>query len=359
METAEWNKLVKAAIKQEPGAFELIVQKKMKSILFCTNKFLYNPAFAEDAAQEIIICMYKSIHMLQNPKAFNVWMHRIILGVCSRMNKKYPASSCVNTDEEYVYEKQNDFLMPEHEAENNEKRSEIMAAINELPARQRLTIIMFYFEELSYKEIAHLLDITVSGVASTIANAKKSLQKNLSAQVLQGVAIAPLLSEVLNAEANIITGSSKMLRLGEMTKGASAIEKSLASAGKSGAATIKNFILNSVAVATTAVVLTGGLIYLSPPKNNDYINAEIEMLGSTSHQPEHINPASIELDTSSYNGKTPVWQIKDKDNRIVMEGKGNVLNEELLLMAPGTYFIEWTLEEGSTLFYVSRIFEIR
>lgn len=211
MTKSEWNKLVSKATKFNPEAFEEIVMQKRKTILFYTTKFVYNPAFAEDAAQEVIICMYKSIGNLQNPEAFNVWMHRIILGVCSRINSKNPFSDPIDEVENILLEEQTGML-PEGAAELKEKQLHISNAIGSLPARQRLALTMFYYDEMSYKEIAQVLGVTVSGISSTIVKAKRSLKMKLSekqthteaADTLYGMSFAVAIKQTFQAEANFL-----------------------------------------------------------------------------------------------------------------------------------------------------------
>lgn len=354
MQTAEWNKLIKKAMGGDAKAFEAIVQQKTKSILFCTNKFLYNPSFAEDAAQEIILSMYKSIHLLQNPQAFHVWMHKIILGVCSRMNKKYPVLSA--NEEEWERQPDTVFALPEQAAESGESRRLVMEAVNRLPARQRLTILLFYYEELSYKEIAQLLDITVSGVASTIASAKKSLQRNLSGQVLHGVALVPLLTQTLQAEANALATPLQVAQLTQMSQGVAAAGQSAAVVAKTSTLGAKSILLHGAAVAATALVLTGGLLRFTAAPAPD-LSASVAM--QAAYGAGHINPSRLTLDLQRYQGDEPQWQIQDMTGHALAQGVGMEVTGDWLDLPPGRYQVEWTLEEAGTVFYVSREFEIR
>jgi RNA polymerase sigma-70 factor (ECF subfamily) len=60
-------------------------------------------------------------------------------------------------------------------------REQLAAALTELPDEFRLVVLMFYFEELSYQEIAESLDIPIGTVMSRLSRAKGHLRQRLSA----------------------------------------------------------------------------------------------------------------------------------------------------------------------------------
>jgi RNA polymerase sigma factor for flagellar operon FliA len=68
---------------------------------------------------------------------------------------------------------------PEHSAEINEEKELLIKAIKELPEKSRLVITLYYFEDLTYKEIAKVLHITVSRVSQIHSQVVKVLKENL------------------------------------------------------------------------------------------------------------------------------------------------------------------------------------
>jgi len=68
---------------------------------------------------------------------------------------------------------------PEHSAEINEEKELLIKAIKKLPEKSRLVITLYYFEDLTYKEIAKVLNITVSRVSQIHSQVVKILKENL------------------------------------------------------------------------------------------------------------------------------------------------------------------------------------
>ncbi|MEO1628971.1 MAG: sigma-70 family RNA polymerase sigma factor, partial [Bacteroidota bacterium] len=65
--------------------------------------------------------------------------------------------------------------------ENQERSEQLFAAIDKLPERQKSALVLYQFEELSYKEICDVLELSLSSVESLIFRAKKNLKKHLQA----------------------------------------------------------------------------------------------------------------------------------------------------------------------------------
>jgi RNA polymerase sigma factor FliA len=68
---------------------------------------------------------------------------------------------------------------PEETTEKNEQKDFIFSAIKELPEKQRLVITLYYYEDLTYKEISKILKITVSRVSQIHSQVVKVLKDNL------------------------------------------------------------------------------------------------------------------------------------------------------------------------------------
>jgi RNA polymerase sigma-70 factor (ECF subfamily) len=70
-------------------------------------------------------------------------------------------------------------LMPDNKIEQKEKAKVLHRAIDSLPTNQRISFILNKYEDLSYKEIADIMNTSLSAVESLIHRAKINLQKKL------------------------------------------------------------------------------------------------------------------------------------------------------------------------------------
>lgn len=202
--------VVEAAICGAPGSFEKLCETTGKDILYMCIKIMGEWHDGEDAAQEVYIKMQKSIGALKSPDAFCVWRNRIIVNACNdvrRKNMKQKFQDPIEDHLEFLMEDDMDFLPPEYlESESN--RQELISIVNGLPEKYRKVILMYYYEGLSQKDIAAVLDTSVDSVEHGLRRARLSIRKKLEKQpgkaVFYGVTALPVLSQALQTEANAI-----------------------------------------------------------------------------------------------------------------------------------------------------------
>ena len=72
--------------------------------------------------------------------------------------------------------------LPAQVDEQDIDREQLQAAISELPDEFKLVVLLFYFEEFSYRQIAQELDVPIGTVMSRLSRAKSHLRKRLFAQ---------------------------------------------------------------------------------------------------------------------------------------------------------------------------------
>ncbi len=93
-----------------------------------------------------------------------------------------PLSHTTDDEEGYSLEEviPNDSILPDESLEKNEMKEFLIAAINKLPERDRQIISLYYYENLGYKEIAQVLNITVSRVSQVHTRIIESLKSKLA-----------------------------------------------------------------------------------------------------------------------------------------------------------------------------------
>lgn len=121
---------------------------------------------AEDAAQETFykaLCSYGRFKGKSSPKT---WLTRIAVNVCKdRLKKK---SSFETPDE--------DVGILLNQEENIDTRLSVIEAVKRLPIEYREVVILYYYQELTHKEIAKILKLTVPNVAYRLKSAKAKLK---------------------------------------------------------------------------------------------------------------------------------------------------------------------------------------
>jgi len=129
-------------------------------------------ADAEDLAQQTFLIAQQRLHQVRQPERVLSWLFAI-LRTCylksARKSVPLPASG-IELDVDGI---------PDGTAEKPIDEELLQAAIDELPDEFKLVLVMFYFEECSYKEIAEKLQIPIGTVMSRLTRAKGRLRTRL------------------------------------------------------------------------------------------------------------------------------------------------------------------------------------
>ena len=150
--------------------------------------------------------------------------------------------------------------------------------INKLPREQRITIFMFYYEELSVKEIAEIMDCSEATVRSRINYARKALRKQVDELENKGIklrciAILPFLFTIYSFEKTGVCQSVAMPNVYKTNAGIQGEVGSIKKVVEVGGEVAKMSMKIKIAIgAVAAVVLVGGTIgavSLATSGNND------------------------------------------------------------------------------------------
>ena len=171
---------------KEEAAFKELVSLYQDRVFNTALGFLQNQSDAEDISQEVFIQVYRSIHQFKEESILSTWIYRITTTksldlLRSRKRKKRFGffTSLFGEDNKPIYEPQ-DFNHPGVLQENKEDASQLFKLVNELPENQRKAFILNKVEELSYKEIAEILQTSEAAIDSLLQRAKQNLRKKIN-----------------------------------------------------------------------------------------------------------------------------------------------------------------------------------
>lgn len=169
-------------------AFQVLVGLYSKKVYNTCIGMLQNMEDAEDVSQEIFITIHLNIVKFKEESSLSTWIYRIAVNKCLEFIRKKNRKkrfgiikSIFSTDVERVLENHSDFMHPGIQLENQERAKILFKAIDLLPENQRTTYILHKIEQLSYTEIAQILNLSLSAVESLLFRAKQNLKKYLSA----------------------------------------------------------------------------------------------------------------------------------------------------------------------------------
>ena len=168
-------------------AFKKLVDTHQKLVVNTCYGLVQNREDAEDVAQEVFVEVYRNIEKFRSDSKLSTWLYRIAVNRSLnhiRDNRKHKwfqgfddEDAAANKD--LLRTKTADSDEPEYDLENKQRALILKEAINSLPKNQKVAFTLSKYEELSYHEIAEVMDLSVSSVESLLFRAKKGLQKKL------------------------------------------------------------------------------------------------------------------------------------------------------------------------------------
>jgi len=143
---------------------------------------LGNAQEAEDVMQEVFINVYKAQKSFKPEKGnFNSWLRRITINktISWRRRKSLPSTSLEALEEVGTEFPECSPMLPEELVIKQEETRRIQKAISFLDRKHIVVLALRYYENLSYSEIAEVLDIPLGTVKSRINTAIKALRQEL------------------------------------------------------------------------------------------------------------------------------------------------------------------------------------
>lgn len=155
--------------------YDLLYQKAYYTALKISN---YCEADAQDIVQDTFMEIHRSVNKLQNPEYFKTWMIKILISKSShkfRDNRDMFIEPEKFTKLEGFIEKRN-YMLPNNTLNNKEEKKILLSLVDQLKPKQKEVLLLQYFEQLSIKEIAEILEIPEGTVKTRIMYAKDQLK---------------------------------------------------------------------------------------------------------------------------------------------------------------------------------------
>ncbi len=160
-------------------ACRLLVQRHLGPLVGLALRMTNNKAEAEDIAQEAFVRLWIQSKNWQAKAKISTWLYRVAhnLSIDSiRRKERQKLASTDMTEIEDTRANQHGIL------HQKDVTNQVEAAICSLPERQRTAITLIHHRDLSNKEAANIMDVSVDALESLLARARRSLRKALEQQ---------------------------------------------------------------------------------------------------------------------------------------------------------------------------------
>ncbi|MDD4052196.1 MAG: RNA polymerase sigma factor [candidate division Zixibacteria bacterium] len=181
------NELLAGLRQRRPDAFRQLVEIQKHNIVNICNRFVHNPEDAEDIAQETFVEVYRSISSFRRTSSLQTWIYRIAvsrsLNFIRNQNrlKRRGAKESPEISDEVMQIPASASDGPLEVLEQKERQQILDQALDSLPPDQRVAFVLSKCNDMSYQEIAAVLETTVPSIESLVHRAKTNLQKKLHA----------------------------------------------------------------------------------------------------------------------------------------------------------------------------------
>ena len=172
--------------KGDDDAFGILVNRHQTTILNLIYRFIGDRTKSQDLAQEVFIRVWQAAGSYQPKAKFTTWIYQITTNLClnelksARRRRWFPFHRSDGDSENAIEETFSDgSSSPEDLLLAKERNRQLSEALQSLPDNQRLALILKRYDNLSYGEIARILNCSISAVESLLVRAKTTLQKKL------------------------------------------------------------------------------------------------------------------------------------------------------------------------------------
>ena len=192
MEKSELTALIVKAQSGDQGAMEEVLRAAHTPVSYQCRKLLRDPRDAEDMTQEVLLAVYTRLDTLKTPEAFWGWLNQTTANRCVNAMKRNHVELQFAEDEEGhsvldSLEELDEQQVPDKALDNTETTRMIEEIVDSLPEAQRVCTLMYYYDEMSVKDIAAALGVPENTVKSRLNYARKAVKEKVLDYERKGV----------------------------------------------------------------------------------------------------------------------------------------------------------------------------
>jgi RNA polymerase sigma-70 factor (ECF subfamily) len=180
---------VAAALSGDQEAFDLLVHRYQRRAVAVAYRLLGSIHDATDVAQDAFLRAYRKLADLEDPRRFGPWLLRIVTNLALNFRRSRGRDPTVSTED--LIEGPEPLrtasganmaseAADEDSLETREMKDKVARAIDELPEKQRLALVLFSLEGLPQKDVAEIMGCSIELVKWNVFQARKTLRQRLA-----------------------------------------------------------------------------------------------------------------------------------------------------------------------------------
>ena len=169
------QRLLAGAAGGNPAAFRGLVDRHLSAAVAIARRMLRDDAEAEDIAQEAFLRLWRNAATIEiGPGGVRPWLRRVVSNLCIDRIRSARNTSVVAEVPEIAEPASQDRTLEERDLSHRVDR-----ALQALPERQRLALVLFHYEGMTQVEVGEVLGVTDEAVESLLARARRALKAGL------------------------------------------------------------------------------------------------------------------------------------------------------------------------------------
>ncbi len=178
------DETIAAQVQQgDAQAFGALVSRYEPKLLRYARKYLFGREDAEDLVQEVFLKAYRNMQSFDAARRFSPWIYRIAHNVFINALKQKSRIPFFSLDLDTLFPHPRAKETADGDLQREELKTMLDACLGAMDAKYREILVLSYFEELSYQEIADVLRIPISTVGVRLARGRTALRRAFAARI--------------------------------------------------------------------------------------------------------------------------------------------------------------------------------
>ena len=180
------KELIAKAKQGDMLAFEELILKHEKIVYNVALRMMNHSEDAKDISQEVFLKAYKNMKNFDERSMFSTWLYRITTNTCIDEMRKRKGKQSYSLEEELENEEgsmqrqiADEGETPEESLLREERKSELLQALDTLSEEHKAAVILRDIRGLSYEEVAEIVDLPMGTVKSRISRARNQLKNEI------------------------------------------------------------------------------------------------------------------------------------------------------------------------------------
>lgn len=175
------GELVRHTLAGRTSAYDPLVRKWAARVTAVCHARVGRADVAEELAQEALFRGFKALNSLAEPEKFGGWLCGIATRVCLDWLKDKDRSqvSFSAVGEDARPEDMADHRSAAHDPELDEDLKQLMDEVNKLPEKHREVLMLYYYQDCTYQDLAKILDTSAATINARLTQARQMLREKL------------------------------------------------------------------------------------------------------------------------------------------------------------------------------------